>query len=44
VTFSWIVEQDGYTKSREIKRIGLVVIQHQAGYWIDLVNTKALLE
>jgi hypothetical protein len=44
VTFSWIVEQDGYTKSREIKTIGLGVNQHQAGYWVDLVNTKALLE
>jgi hypothetical protein len=44
VTFSWIVEHDGYTKSREIKTTGLGVNQHQAGYWIDLVNTKALLE
>jgi hypothetical protein len=31
-------------KSREIKTIGLGVNQHQAGYWVDLVNTKALLE
>jgi hypothetical protein len=44
VTFSWIAEQDGYTKSREIKMIGLGLNQHQAGYWVDLVNTKALLE
>jgi hypothetical protein len=33
-----------YTKSREIKTTGLGVNQHQAGYWIDLVNTKTLLE
>jgi hypothetical protein len=38
------VEQDGYTKSCEIKTTGLGVNQHQARYWIDLVNTKALLE
>jgi hypothetical protein len=44
VTLSWIVEQDGYTKSCEIKMTGLGVNQHQVGYWIDLVNTKALLE
>jgi hypothetical protein len=44
VTFSWIAEHDGYTKSREIKMTELGVNQHQAGYWIDLVNTKALLE
>jgi hypothetical protein len=44
VTFSWIAEQDGYTKSREIKTTRLGVNQHQAGHWIDLVNTKALLE
>jgi hypothetical protein len=44
VTFSWIAEHDGYTKLREIKTTGLGVNQHQAGYWIDLVNTKALLE
>jgi hypothetical protein len=44
VTFSWIVEQDGYTKLREMKMTGLGVNQHEAGYWIDLVNTKALLE
>jgi hypothetical protein len=44
VTFSWIVEQDGYMKLREIKTIGLGVNQHEAGYWIDLVNTKVLLE
>jgi hypothetical protein len=31
VTFSWIVEQDGSTKSREIKMAGLGVNQHQAG-------------
>jgi hypothetical protein len=29
---SWIVGQDGYTKSREIKTTGLGVNQHQAGY------------
>jgi hypothetical protein len=40
VTFSWIVEQDGYTKSREIKTTWLGVNQHEAGYWIDLVNRK----
>jgi hypothetical protein len=28
----------------EIKTTKLGVNQHQAGYWIDLVNTKALLE
>jgi hypothetical protein len=28
----------------EIKMIGLGVNQHQAGYWIGLVNTKAQLE
>jgi hypothetical protein len=28
----------------EIKMTGLGVNQHQAGYWIDLVSTKALLE
>jgi hypothetical protein len=28
----------------EIKTTVLGVNQHQAGYWIDLVNTKALLE
>jgi hypothetical protein len=44
VTFSWIAEQDGYTKSREIKMIGLGVNQHKAKYWIELVNTKAVLE
>jgi hypothetical protein len=44
VTFSWIVEHDGYMKLREIKTIGLGVNQHEAGYWIDLVNTKVLLE
>jgi hypothetical protein len=32
VTFSWIAEQDGYTKSREIKTTRLGVNQHQAGY------------
>jgi hypothetical protein len=42
-TFFWIEEQDGYIKSREIKMTGLGVNQHQAGYWTDLVNTKALL-
>jgi hypothetical protein len=44
VTFSWIAEQDGYTKSHEIKTADLGVNQHQAVYCIDLVNTKALLE
>jgi hypothetical protein len=44
VTFSWMAEQDGYMKSCEIKTTGLGVNQHQAGYWIDLVNTKALLK
>jgi hypothetical protein len=29
---------------REMKMTGLGVNQHEAGYWIDLVNTKALLE
>jgi hypothetical protein len=43
VTFSWIEEQDGYIKSHEIETTGLGVNQHQAGYWTDLVNTKALL-
>jgi hypothetical protein len=28
----------------EIKTTWLEVNQHQAGYWIDLVNTKTLLE
>jgi hypothetical protein len=42
-TFSWMEEQNGYVKSREIKMTRLGVNQHQAGYWIDLVNTKALL-
>jgi hypothetical protein len=32
VTFSWVAEQDGDTKSREIKMAGLGVNQHQAGY------------
>jgi hypothetical protein len=32
VTFSWIAEQDGYMKSREIKTTRLGVNQHQAGY------------
>jgi hypothetical protein len=32
VTFSWIAEQDRYTKSREIKTTRLGVNQHQAGY------------
>jgi hypothetical protein len=44
VTFSWIVEHDSYMKSREIKTTWLGVNQHQAGYWVDLVNPKALLE
>jgi hypothetical protein len=44
VAFSWIVEHDGYTKSREFKMTGLGVNQHQVGYWIDLANTKAPLE
>jgi hypothetical protein len=44
VAFSWIAEQDGYMKSCEIKTTGLGVNQLQAGYWIDLVNTKALLK
>jgi hypothetical protein len=44
VTFSWIAEQDCYTKSREIKTTGLGVNQHKARHWIELVNTKALLE
>jgi hypothetical protein len=44
VAFSWIDWTGWYTKSREIKTTGLGVNQHQAGYWIDLVNTKALLE
>jgi hypothetical protein len=44
VTFSWIAEQDGYMKSREIKTIGLGVNQHKARYEIELVNTKALLK
>jgi hypothetical protein len=43
-TFSWIVEQDGVANSCEIKMTGFRVNQHEAGYWIDLVNTKALLE
>jgi hypothetical protein len=45
VTFSWIDRtrwiHEGTSK---IKTIWLGVNQHQAGYWIDLVNTKALLE
>jgi hypothetical protein len=44
VTFSWIAEQDGYMKSREIKTTGLGVNQHKARYEIELVNTKALLK
>jgi hypothetical protein len=44
VTFSWIVEHDGYTKLCEIKTTWLGVNQHKARYWIDLANTKALLE
>jgi hypothetical protein len=45
VTFSWI-DQIGWIHegTSEIKMTGLGVNQHQAGYWIDLVNTKALLE
>jgi hypothetical protein len=27
-------------KLREIKMTGLGVNQHEAGYWIDLLNTK----
>jgi hypothetical protein len=42
-TFSWIIEQDGYMKSREIKTTGLGVNQHKAWYWIDLVNTKSTI-
>jgi hypothetical protein len=42
VTFSWIVEQDGYTKSHEIKTTGLGGNQHQGGHWIDLVNMQVL--
>jgi hypothetical protein len=30
-------------KSREIKTIGLGVNQHEAVYWIDLVNTKSTI-
>jgi hypothetical protein len=30
-------------KSREIKMTGLGVNQHQAGYLIDLVNTKSTI-
>jgi hypothetical protein len=44
VTFSWIAEHDGYTKSHETKTAGHGVNQHQAGYQIDLANTKALFE
>jgi hypothetical protein len=44
VSFSWIDWTVWYTKSCEIKTTGLGVNQHQARYWIDLVNTKALLE
>jgi hypothetical protein len=44
MTFPWISDQDGYTKLREIKMTGLGVNQHQARYWVDLVNPKALLE
>jgi hypothetical protein len=44
VTFSWIAEKDGYTKSREIKTTWLGVNQHKARYWIEFINTKALLE
>jgi hypothetical protein len=45
VTFSWI-DRIGWIQegAREIKMTVLGVNQHQAGYWIDLVNTKALLE
>jgi hypothetical protein len=45
VTFSWI-DRIGWIHEgmSEIKTIVLGVNQHQAGYWIDLVNTKALLE
>jgi hypothetical protein len=43
VTFPWIVEHDGYMKSREIKTTWLRVNQHEAGYWIDLVNTKSTI-
>jgi hypothetical protein len=44
VTFSWI-DRIGWIHedTSEIKTIGLGVNQHKAGYWIDLVNTKALL-
>jgi hypothetical protein len=45
VTFSWI-DRIGWIHegTSEIKMTGLGVNQHQAGYWIDLVNTKTLLE
>jgi hypothetical protein len=45
VTFSWI-DQIGWIHegTSEIKTTGLGVNQHQTGYQIDLVNTKALLE
>jgi hypothetical protein len=44
VTFSWIYWTGWYTKLREIKTTGLGVNQHEAGYWIDLLNTKTLLK
>jgi hypothetical protein len=45
VTFSWI-DRIGWIHegTSEIKTTVLGVNQHQARYWIDLVNTKALLE
>jgi hypothetical protein len=45
VTFSWI-DRIGWIHegTSEIKMTVLGVNQHQTGYWIDLVNTKALLE